>query len=297
MSVWTSGDYGSISEVKSRNDLRRALEAGADPNELQPAHTNPAFHDSREARTPIEWYVGRQTWWKENIDMLVQHGADPNGGWKSLGKATTPKDESVWRGLRLLDLGADPRQALTQADPTVVEKLLQDEDFNQALTSAQKFQDLEALADIEDALLDPQDRLEALDQAQLLPALDKAGLLHAYHYDESWSWVEDLGPDDEEEASSIHEQAFTEYKPNVYYLDDEVMSLGQSDIARAMEATYHSAGVTNPTDFNDVLDGIRRHDAAEDRQEKLTTVATDVRGSDLASPEEAMARRLRGRSL
>lgn len=136
MSVWTSGEFGSGIDVKSRNKLRTALEAGADPNELQPVHSNPRYRHNREPRTPLEWYVGRQTWWSENIETLVQFGADPNGGWKALGQASTHKDEAVWRGLRLLDLGADPKHALTQASPEVVERLLLDDDFNQALATA-----------------------------------------------------------------------------------------------------------------------------------------------------------------
>ena len=140
MSVWTSGEFGSGIDVKSRNDLRRALESGADPNELQPTNSDPKYRNDHEPRTPLEWYVGRQTWWSKDIETLVQFGADPNGGWKSLGKASTPNDESVWRGLRLLDLGADPMKALTSVDPAVIQRLMLDEDFNNALTLAKQSQ-------------------------------------------------------------------------------------------------------------------------------------------------------------
>ena len=134
LSVWTSGEFGSAIEVKSGSKLRIALSSGADPNELQPAHANPRYKSNQALRRPIEWYVGRQTWWSGEIDALVRAGADPNDGWPALGRASTQRDESVFRGIRLLELGANPQHALIRADSQVVAKLLMDEEFSSVLT-------------------------------------------------------------------------------------------------------------------------------------------------------------------
>lgn len=157
----------------------------------------------------------------------------------------------------------------------------------------EKIENLERLqGQVNDGFPDAEAMLDALNDAGIL---EQCGLTQ-YDDQATWDVVDSAGIEEEEERWDFRNETFTEYKPNEFYRDSEVFSLDSPAMARATHETHFTSGVQDVNDFHDVLEGVRRHDAAEDRQAGLSEVAEQTRpqDSDLASPEEVQARRTRG---
>lgn len=153
--------------------------------------------------------------------------------------------------------------------------------------------------------LNVEERFDALAGAGILDALVKDGLLTRYTKDQA---LDEMGVDPDEDHQvrdalaffSRHEVWRGHASREEYYKDENVENLDVVYVLPVASATHGMDwDPTNwgPTDHDPYLDAVERLVVAQ-RREELGSIAQASRPqSDLASPDECLARRSRGRCM
>jgi len=149
--------------------------------------------------------------------------------------------------------------------------------------------------------LDISDRFDVLVEANLLDALVKDNWLPRFTREEA---LENSGVDPDNDRQV--REALNEYSRHdvwrghamreEFYLDDDISWLDSYSVLNAASSMY-GLDWDSMNDVEDYLTAVERL-LVDNRREALGYIAQDSRpANDLASPEEALARRSRGRAM